>query len=432
MFGSLFAEFQVFVENNRFKLEDSTIHDITYQIPYNKLEFSKTPRGFMAKIKVNLELLADGKVVYTYPFENNIIVTNYEKTVSYKYYSDKISLSSKGREYIARISFSEMATDNTAIWEENLQVLPEEAYLSDLEISTEIVQDTTKFMEKFHRGDQLYHVSANHIFTKSVNSDVYYYYEIYNDAKSSSGDLDLWETVTFTKDGIIYFEDEFYLGKDFGEIVPRQNKIDLSALSEGYYTVRVSLLDKVSGKIDTLQTYVSIKDELPYRERFFPDFSDEVKLVGYFLNPSQKKTLNKLEMHAKKNFVSQFWQKTDPNKSTKINEFISLIKERKDYSDINFTVIIPGWKSDRGRVYVKYGAPDDIMYETTDPSKTDFGARDYEIWKYRQNKNQTYIFLDRSGNGNLRMIYSDNDSSESSLSNWKEFLDNDFEESNLY
>lgn len=432
IFGTLFAEIQVFVENNRFKLGSSTVHEITYQIPYDKLDFGKIPNSYyLAKIQVNLELLVDGKVVYEYPFENNIIVTSYEKTISPKYYSDKISLSSESKDYMARIAFTEVSSGAEYTWEENLKLLDNDAFLSDLEISTSIVQDTTKFMEKFHRGDQLFHVSANHIFTKVIDGDLYYYYEIYRFDADDNGVIKLNETVRFIKDDITYYNKSYYNEFEIASPLTRSNDIDLRALSEGYYTMELVVEDRVSGLIDTLETHVSIKDELPYKSRIFPDFADEVTLVEYFLNSNQKNILKGLEAHAKKDFIGRFWSKSDTNKSTKNNEFSDLIKERKEYADNNFTVIVSGWRSDRGRVYIKYGAPDDITYSTTDPSKTDFGARDYEIWKYRQNINQTYIFLDRSGNGNLRMIYSENDNSESSLSNWEDFLDNDFDQSGL-
>lgn len=429
--GSLFAEFQVFVENNRFKLDDSTIHEITYQIPYDKLEFSKSSLGFMAKVQVNIEVYVDSALVYEYPFENNIIVTDYGKTISHKYYSDKISLSSKSKDYLAKVSFLEVATESEFIWEENLEILNKEQFLSDLEISTSIVQDTTKFMEKFHRGDQLYHVSANHIFTKVTEGEVNYYYEVYRFGTDDNGLIKLNETVRFIKDGTTYFNKNSNLDYEISSPVKRQNAIDITVLSEGYYTMELVVEDKVSGLVDTLTTHISIKDELPYKSRMFPDFDDEITLVGYFLNSNQKKTLRELEKQVQKNFVGQFWRKVDTNKSTEKNEFMELIKERKDYADNNYTVIVSGWESDRGRIYIKYGAPDDITSETTDPSKTNLGARDYEIWKYRQNRNQTYIFFDRSGNGNLRMIYSDNDNSENSLSDWADFLDSDFDESNL-
>jgi hypothetical protein len=61
-----------------------------------------------------------------------------------------------------------------------------------------------------------------------------------------------------------------------------------------------------------------------------------------------------------------------------------------------------GWKTDRGRILVTYGPPDDIeRYPYTENSKP------YSIWKYYQLEGGSdFIFYDRTGFGNYELIHS--------------------------
>src|SRR5882724_3889288 len=60
------------------------------------------------------------------------------------------------------------------------------------------------------------------------------------------------------------------------------------------------------------------------------------------------------------NFIESFWQRRDPTPDTAENEYKEEHYRRIAYANEHFAAGIPGWKSDRGRIYIVYGPADEI------------------------------------------------------------------------
>jgi GWxTD domain-containing protein len=163
----------------------------------------------------------------------------------------------------------------------------------------------------------------------------------------------------------------------------------------------------------------------------FSDLDDEYKLVHYFLTSNQKKYYKSLEDDGKKHYLEAFWAAQDTNPATERNEFLEEIKIRIAYCNSHFSHFNPGWTTDRGRIYIRYGEPYEIMNETTSMN-TKYARKDYQIWKYRITEYLTYIFMDLQQHGDYRMIYSNGDDFEGSWADWHMYLGEDFNEGILY
>lgn len=59
----------------------------------------------------------------------------------------------------------------------------------------------------------------------------------------------------------------------------------------------------------------------------------------------------------REHFIEQFWQRRDSNPTTAINEFKEEHYRRITYANENFKSGIPGWVTDRGQIYIKFGPP---------------------------------------------------------------------------
>lgn len=91
------------------------------------------------------------------------------------------------------------------------------------------------------------------------------------------------------------------------------------------------------------------------------------------------------------NFIEAFWQRRDPTPDTEENEYKEEHYRRIAYANEHFAAGIPGWKTDRGRIYIMYGAPDEIdshpsggTYER--PMEEGGGETStfpFEDWRYR-------------------------------------------------
>ncbi len=90
-------------------------------------------------------------------------------------------------------------------------------------------------------------------------------------------------------------------------------------------------------------------------------------------------------------FIEAFWQRRDPTPDTIENEFKEEHYRRMAYANEHFAAGIPGWKSDRGRIYIMYGPADEIeshpsggSYER--PMEEGGGETStfpFEDWRYR-------------------------------------------------
>ena len=90
-------------------------------------------------------------------------------------------------------------------------------------------------------------------------------------------------------------------------------------------------------------------------------------------------------------FIEAFWQRRDPTPDTEENEFKEEHYRRIAYANEHFAAGIPGWKTDRGRMYIVFGPPDEIdshpsggSYER--PMEEGGGETStfpFETWRYR-------------------------------------------------
>ena len=88
--------------------------------------------------------------------------------------------------------------------------------------------------------------------------------------------------------------------------------------------------------------------------------------VLYIITPQERAVFTKLTtVEERENFVEQFWRRRDPNPETAFNDYKSEHYRRIAYANANFTSGFPGWKMDRGMIYIKFGPPDEIERNPT-------------------------------------------------------------------
>jgi GWxTD domain-containing protein len=89
-------------------------------------------------------------------------------------------------------------------------------------------------------------------------------------------------------------------------------------------------------------------------------------------------------------FVEQFWLRRDPTPDTVENEYKEEHYRRIAFANEHFASHLPGWKTDRGRIYITCGPPDEIVAKP--PS---------ELWHYRYiegiGEKVTFGFTERNG-----------------------------------
>src|SRR2546430_2451290 len=153
------------------------------------------------------------------------------------------------------------------------------------------------------------------------------------------------------------------------------------------------------------------KEEIPKVYREWPD-----KDVAYIITPQERAAYKKLQTdEERENFIELFWRRRDPDPDTDENEYREEYYERIAYANEHYTSGIPGWKTDRGRIYIMYGKPDEVE---THPSGGSYERPSYEgggntstypfeIWFYRYlpgiGSGIEIEFVDPTGSGEYRI-----------------------------
>jgi GWxTD domain-containing protein len=122
-----------------------------------------------------------------------------------------------------------------------------------------------------------------------------------------------------------------------------------------------------------------------------------------------------LPADTKRRFLARFWSRVpDPVPATPKHELLEEYSSRVDHvsreyveKDIGRSAV----RTDRGRIYMKYGPPD-----LKQPMPLT-GSRAVEVWKYTRTRNLKFAFLDETGFSNYNLIYT-TDPTEVSLADW--------------
>ncbi len=136
----------------------------------------------------------------------------------------------------------------------------------------------------------------------------------------------------------------------------------------------------------------------PRREiKFEPDKEGLNEALQLIMTGSERKIFSKLpDEESREEFMREFWEKRDPDLSTEENEFKEEFKIRLAYANLRFkSEGKPGWKTDRGRIYVYLGPPDQVYQE---PYLNYPNLKGRILWVYYRHS-LGVEFLDRIGSG---------------------------------
>lgn len=115
------------------------------------------------------------------------------------------------------------------------------------------------------------------------------------------------------------------------------------------------------------------------------DYIADKDSINYYL---------KQPYEAKKKYFERFWKEMDPNPETSKNELMDEYYHRVNVANQSFSTLSQeGWLTDRGRIFIKFGQPDDI-----ERHPFEMNSYPYEIWQYYTLR-KVFLFIDRLGFG---------------------------------
>lgn len=138
--------------------------------------------------------------------------------------------------------------------------------------------------------------------------------------------------------------------------------------------------------------------------------------VVYIISPEERQAFLQLETNEEREqFIEAFWLRRSTNPDLPDNDFKEEHYRRIAYANEHFASGIPGWKTDRGRIYIIWGKPDEIESHPTGgtydrPVEEGGGSTTtyaWERWRYRYlegiQENVELEFVDPSGSGEYHL-----------------------------
>jgi len=129
-------------------------------------------------------------------------------------------------------------------------------------------------------------------------------------------------------------------------------------------------------------------------------FDDMLSYLRYFATPDQLQSLRNAPVTDRGRIWISFLRSTDPDPATPENEALRDYFLRIEQANQRFRDDAgPGWLTDRGRVFITLGEPDQVY----DQGQNDISQRGrIQIWEYTQYRAQL-VFVDQSGFGRYRL-----------------------------
>jgi GWxTD domain-containing protein len=207
-----------------------------------------------------------------------------------------------------------------------------------------------------------------------------------------------------------------------------------AALAAGVAVAQSQAPDSTSSDKKKKQEPKSLSDQLPQREETEKERKRREKQmmkeldshfrtwlnedVGYIISDEEKTAFLRLNTdEEREQFVEQFWLRRDPTPDSPENEFKEEHYRRIAYVNERFSSGKPGWRTDRGRIYIAWGPPDEIesypsggtYYREMEEGGGSTSVYPFERWRYRwmEGVGEQVIleFVDPTFSGEYRLTF---------------------------
>jgi GWxTD domain-containing protein len=343
---------------------------------------------FKAQYEISVELLDDhenyleGKTI-----TNSITVTTFEETNSNKLKNTGlVKFIVRSGDYSLRIELTDLDTQKRMT-----QI--QKVHLNDYSLKNITCSDLVFFendVPNLSTGSDFPNIAAN--FSDSLSRNIIYF-ELY--PLIAIKNLDLTIKILDANARIVYQNTEKI--KTIGKVIPKT--IDLKPLisQAGRYTIHLQFAqDKKSVSTDG-HFYINWN----HNNFAFNKIEDTLELLSALGNSEEFGNFKNATKREKTALLEAFWKKRDPSPETEGNEIKTEFYRRLEFVNQRFTIYFldkPGWKTDRGQIFIKFGEPSNIEQQASEINRPA-----YEIWVY-DSIHQRVIFVDRTGFGDFQLL----------------------------
>jgi GWxTD domain-containing protein len=291
--------------------------------------------------------------------------------------------------------------------------------ISDIQLASNIKTDGVDTKSLFYKNTMEIIPNPKMLYTKQSPA-LFYYSELYQLKVPDSKIVYTLQKLLSNSKGRIVYKNSKSINQSPNSVV-EYGVIKLSKYPTDSYVLTLSLIDPSTNQAfiskkrfylynpNVADSSIMVKTEQGYLGSEFANYSREecdklfaeAKYIAAQREIDIYKGLDSLK--AKREFLYTFWVGRDPSPETPRNEFLEEYQKRIDYVEENFTTSRKkGYLTDRGRVVLMYGIPDQ-----RDLYNSDANRKPSEKWFYNEIEGGVkFIFADLRGFGDFELLHS--------------------------
>lgn len=293
--------------------------------------------------------------------------------------------------------------------------------ISDLQFSTLIKQDTTE--ARFSKNGLSITPNPMRIFEKWADASVdapykprtmYVYFEVYNLSDSPPGQPATYDLAYAVKNHTTGIRTALPSQKNIPKSGTETLKVyafDFVSFPEAVYSLEVTAHDNGNGAQVTREAVFEVVQPPPPPPPTTVLTAKQAdrgsKILKFVASQRDLNLYKKLDLPGKTEFLINFWKDRDPTPGTPENEYMIVVNERFSFAEYQ----LGGAEGDRGRIYMRYGEPEEI-----ERNEGDNQTKGYQKWFYvsgvdgdptrREESNRDFfIFGDRLGVGKFELLH---------------------------
>jgi len=368
------------------------------KVPYDELQFLKLDEGtYQASFEISTvvfeegDFQVDGRIWRDTVTVNSFDATNSRRDFAYT----RASFDLNPGKYKIHVGLLDIDTGRSSSQKTAVQV--NDLYTAPLSVSDVLLADNVT-MTADGRQTPTPQVGV----PRREDDKLFAYFEVYS--KLGDTRLEVNSEIKNTRNKAV-FRDEQKLEKHTTPTTTFVIELPTEKLPHDSYVMHVSA--KGGKQTSESEHLFSLRWEgVPAS---VADLDLAIRQMRYIANKKDLKKMMDATTDRKRWAFVEFWRRVDPSPGTEQNELLDEYYRRINYANTSFGGFQEGWKTDRGMVFVLFGAPNDIDRNPFYRSPTPAAGRGrpikaYEIWTY-YDLNRQFVFLDENGYGDYRLEY---------------------------
>jgi GWxTD domain-containing protein len=408
----------------RFRASDDWSYlEVYFSIPREKLDYRKKDDHYQSDFRIQVEVFSKDSLAARYQRDISDQIDSLGSLRVGQYIYDQASFYLREGNYSIRGGVLDLfhKTENWTTRE--LIVVPfsrDSLSLSDVQLAVQIQPDTSQ--KKFVKNGYRIIPNPRHLYGIELPI-LYYYVEIYNLSPLSDG-VDSTYAVKISildaKENSVKSLEPINGIRRGASLIEIRN-VYIGDLVSNTYQLRLDVTDGASGECVSKEIPFNVYREIDFMRKGQSDVTvspmintefsvmeeeevdEQFELCNYIATQQEKKRYNKLTLTGKREFMKQFWQIRDEDIFTPENAYKRDYLERVAYANSNFSSYYKkGWKTDRGRILLQYGMPDEI-----ERFPSEISGKAYQIWHYFKIQGGIrFYFVDVRSYGVMRLVHS--------------------------